>query len=302
MKKTMGASAAILGSAAVLSALTLFTGPGAATASPTAGTAAGTAATPASTTPAQTQSSEVDPNERGYAYVQQGDSVTVYRQNGGEVVARLTLTSVTYGRTRGHLALKVTAEKAFRLPAKQLIWEDEEGADTAPVDSGRVVRVAAGTTRNVRIDFRNVGSGAIVWATGTDSVGGVWTVADSGDPVTAAGKPRLAYIQRGDTVTAYRGAKVAARLRPTSATFGDGEGQLVLRVVAKQAFRFPAKQFIWEDEDGADTAPVDTDRVVRVAAGTTKDVQINFRGVGAGTILWATGSDTVVGAWAVTGR
>src|SRR5690349_6722857 len=169
MKKTMGASAAIFGSTAVLSALALLTGPGAAAAS-AAGPATLTAAAPASATQARPQSS--DANRRGNAYIQRGDTVTVYRQNGGKVVARLTVASVTDGRTEGHLALKVVAKKAFSFPAKQFIWEDEDGADTAPVDTDRVVRVAAGTTKNVRIDFSQVGSGAIVWASSGDRVAG----------------------------------------------------------------------------------------------------------------------------------
>jgi hypothetical protein len=301
MKKTMGANVAVLGSAAVLSTLAVLAGPGTATASTESTPIAGAKAL----TPDRSQASDVEPDGRGFAYLQEGDTVAVYRQSGGKEVARVTLKPVTFDSSGGQVVVRVVATKTFSFPVEQFIWEDEQGADTAPLDGERVVRVRAGTTQDVRIDYRNVGPGAVIWANSHVSVAGAWIVSESGAAVTPAGKPRLAYIQRGDTVTAYRGSRVAALVRLRSVTHDDGRGRLVLRVVAKKSFSFPVKQFIWEDEEGADTLPTDARRVVRVQAGTIQNVRIDFRNVGSGAIVWADAdleTGGVFAVWPVAGR
>jgi hypothetical protein len=240
----------------------------------------------------------LDSRQPEVSYRQHEDTVTAHLD--GTAVATLTLTSVTYNRSGGQVHLTVTADRDFLLSKADFIWENGEfGTDQGPVDAGQAVHVSSRRPQSVVIDFRWGAKGTVVWAPGGERIAGAWKVSASASPVRAVDSRRATYLQRGDTVSVYNGAALVATLTLASRGTPGAAGQLHLTVNAVRNFSFPANEFIWEDQDGADQGPLDSDRVLRFGANSSQAVEIAFRTPGTGAVIWATGKnhDTVAGAW-----
>jgi hypothetical protein len=240
----------------------------------------------------------VDSRQPDVSYRQREGTVTAYRD--GTAVAALTLSSVTYNRTGGQLHLKVTAERDFRFSAADFIWEGgEQGTDRGPIDATRVVQVSRLSPQDLVIDFRRGGKGTVVWAPGPGRIAGGWLISASATPVRAADPDRASYLQRDDVVSVYQGAELVATLTLVRPGADSNPARLLLKVSAVRSFSFPASQFIWEDRDGGDQSPLNGDRVLRVDANTTRNLEIAFRAPGAGAVLWVTdeSNDMIAGTW-----
>ncbi|MCE0533932.1 hypothetical protein LWF15_00235 [Kineosporia rhizophila] len=139
--------------------------------------------------------------------------------------------------------------------------------------------------------------GAVLVAPGASAVA-------AAAPYEAAGLPQtseqLAYVQRGQVVTVYRGGQVLAEVEAQSAAHPGGRAKLVLKVKAHKTFAFRAGQFLWADAKGDHEAfnPV---RKVRVPGGSTGTVSIRFDGVRDGNVVWAPRRENTVGVWQVEG-
>jgi hypothetical protein len=236
----------------------------------------------------------VDSRQRGMSYVQSENNVTAYHD--GDVVATLTLSSVTYTSNGGRLLLTVAADQDFRFSASDFIWENEEGTDRGPVDSSQVVQVAGQRTQSVVIDFQQSGKGTVFWAPGADHIAGAWLISKSAAPVQSPKAAWVAHLQRGDTVSVYKDADLVAAITLTASD--DAKGRLVFSVNARQDLDFRADQFIWEGRGGKDNNPVNGGQVLHVDAQTTKNLEIKFRKPGTGAILWAPEQNAkVAGVW-----
>ncbi|GAB6898741.1 hypothetical protein [Kineosporia succinea] len=229
------------------------------------------------------------------AYVQRGETVTVYRD--GRTRATVTVTSAAHPRGRGKLVLTVDAKKPFAFTAGQFIWEDEEGSDNEAANPDRRISVAANTRKTVSIAFDGVGNGDVIYVPDENTVAGAWLV--EGKAVDGAAELLPAsYLQRGSTVSVYRAGRVVARVTPRSATTRDGKGTLKLDVEAVKSVRVVPAKFIWEDADGGDHRPVTT-QAVTVKAGTHQSVTLTYEDVEKGRLVWTPTRDLVAGAWKI---
>jgi antitoxin (DNA-binding transcriptional repressor) of toxin-antitoxin stability system len=294
MNKTIALGAVALGTAGVLAA-----GGGLAA---TRTTATRSAAAVASAVPAGYETvaaKTLDPVGHQTSYVQRGGTVTVYRN--GAVVATVTPASARFGAGSGTLKLTVVATKAFTFTPAQFIWEDPDGGDHEAVNGKREITIPAGTTRTVTIGYQDVGKGDVIWTPGPDSVVGAWTVTAStinGETAALADS----YVQQGHTVRVFRNGHVVARVTPKSATRSGGHGRLVVSIAAEKAFSLTTGEFIWEDPDGGDHDALNGKKVVKVAAGSTATVTIQYKKVGRGDVIWAPTAGTLAGGWLVTGN
>ncbi len=244
-------------------------------------------------------------SDPGLGYVQQGDTVTAYRSD--QAVATIVLHGPTLAGGVGRLTLTVTAVDGFRLEAGQFIWEDSSGEDTAPVDPKQVITISGPGPQDAVISFHEVGAGAIVWAPNRDAPAAVWTVTAAGTiqarpDADAAG---LSYAQEGDTVTATRAGRKVATLTLDGTTFdparAHGPGHLRVTITAVRGFDVNPDQLGWEDMKGKDGIRVGAGHRVHLEAGQSTTLDVAFRNVGKGRVLWAPDHSRPVGTWAVSG-
>ncbi|GAB3266671.1 hypothetical protein [Kineosporia babensis] len=230
------------------------------------------------------------------AYVQREETVTVYRN--GKVQARVTAESAAHPRGQGKLVLTVEAKKAISFKAGQFIWEDEGGGDNEASNPKRKISVPAGTTKKVTIKYDGVEDGHVIWAKGSDTVVGAWTV--EGRQVEGQSKLLPAsYVQRGSTVTVYKGGVVTAKVTPSSASYADGQGVLKVKVEAKKKTTINPSSFVWEGPGGADNEAVPGQKKVTVKAKSTRTITVKFEDVADGAVFWAPRADVVAGAWTI---
>jgi hypothetical protein len=201
----------------------------------------------------------------------------------------------------------VKARREFTFGPPEFAWRDQDGAEQhpfdAPIDTDAVIRTRSRRSRTITLDFRRSGTGPIVWSPGPGVVAGVWSLTPSGESV--GGRPHaVAYVQRGDTVTMFRGGDEVASLTLKSARFATYDrtsGQVVLSVKAKRRLSLTAGELIWEGEDGADRAPTESDKVVHAFGKHPRTVVIDYQNVGRGHIVWTPGNHVVAGVWTISG-
>ncbi|GAA3630968.1 hypothetical protein GCM10022223_56120 [Kineosporia mesophila] len=230
------------------------------------------------------------------AYVQRGDTVTVYRD--GAVKAKVTAVSSAHPGGDGKLVLTVETKKALSFSAGDWLWEDPSGGDHEADDANRKISVPANTTKKVTIDYTGVGNGDVIWAPGLKTVAGAWYV--KGRTVTGASELLPAsYVQRGSAVTVYQAGKAVAKVTPTSARHPDGKGTLKLKVEALKKFSFKPAGFVWEDADGGDHQAVNGKKAVTVKAKTNKTITVKYTDVADGALFWSPRADVIAGAWKI---
>ena len=237
-------------------------------------------------------------------YVQKGATVTIYRF--GDVAATLTLHSTRVTDTGVRVVLSVKARREFTFGPHEFVWRDRDGTEQhpsdAPIDTDAVVRVRGRRTRTISLDFRRAGTGPIVWSPEPAVVAGVWVLTPDGESI--GGRPHaVTYVQKGDTVTMFRGGDEVASLTLKSArfaTYDNTSGQVVLSVKAKRRLTLTAGELIWEGEDGADRAPPESDKVVHAYGKHPRTLVIDYQNVGRGHIVWTPGNDIVAGVWTIS--
>jgi antitoxin (DNA-binding transcriptional repressor) of toxin-antitoxin stability system len=213
------------------------------------------------------------------AYVQRGDTVTVYRA--GRALAEVTARSAAHPGGQAALVLKVKAHKTFAFRFGQFLWADSAGDHEAfyPL---RKVRIAGGTTETVTIRFDKVVDGNVIWAPRRESSIGVWQVSGS----KTVGAPQLlepSYVQRDAAVSVYKAGKLVARVTAQSAVHGKGKGQVRLEVEALAKFAL---------------RPVGGKKVT-FSPKTSGRLVVNYADVAAGGLTWAPHAARVAGTWGI---
>lgn len=228
------------------------------------------------------------------AYVQRGDTVTVYRA--GETVAEVTAQSAAHPEGRATLKLKVKAHQTFAFRVGQFLWADSTG-DHDAFNPRRKVRVLGGDTETVTIRFDKVRDGNVIWAPRRENSIGVWQVSGS----KTVGAPQLlepSYLQRDSAVWVYKAGKVVARVTAQSAVHSKGKGQVRLEVKTLAKFALRPVAFVWVDKDGDRHKPVGGKKVT-FKPKTSGSLTVNYADVAAGGLTWAPHASKVAGTWAI---
>jgi hypothetical protein len=228
-------------------------------------------------------------------YAQLGTAVTVSR--GDRQVARVSLSAASQTGNHGQVTVAITTSEPFWFNTAQLVWKGGL-QDQEPEHAAQILITARSHT--LVLDYREIDTGQLIWAADPAQITGAWTIPAHGPPAAdPKARSGALYLQVGQTVYRYQGGRTIARVTPLSMTYPGGNGRLVIRVTATTAFTFTASQFIWEDPSGGDHDAVDGARKITVPAASTRDVTVEYPGVGEGDVIWAPDEKSAGGVWNV---